>query len=188
MSAVPIGLILSATLVWQASNSAFSATTANPTNSWATGTVVLSDDDTGAAMFNATGLKPGSTAEKCIVVTYTSSLAATVMLYGTGLASTNSMSGWLSVAVEQAPVATTPTATASPPMGLAPPLLSGATSTASVLPSPTSATGSAPFAPVAGQASQTKSYRIVYELVPSTPNSVQGGTASIGLTWEARNS
>src|SRR3712207_7319239 len=41
----------------------------------------LSDDDSGSAMFTATGLKPGSTGTKCIQVTYGGSLAAAVKLY-----------------------------------------------------------------------------------------------------------
>src|SRR5665647_332083 len=56
-----VAVAASAALVWQASYSAFSATTANPNNTWAAGSVVLSDDDSSdTAMFTATLLKPGS--------------------------------------------------------------------------------------------------------------------------------
>lgn len=48
-------------------------------------------------------------------------------------------------------------------------------------------TGFGDFAPIAGQASQTRVYKVTY-LVGDVPNSVQGGTASIGLTWESQNS
>ena len=63
--------------------SAFSSTTSNSGNSFTAGTVSISDDDAGSAMFSLTGLKPGDSASKCIVVTYTGSLPATVRLYGT---------------------------------------------------------------------------------------------------------
>ena len=63
--------------------SAFSSTTSNSGNSFAAGTVSITDDDSGSAMFSLTGLKPGDTSTKCIVVTYTGSLASTVRLYGT---------------------------------------------------------------------------------------------------------
>jgi hypothetical protein len=69
--------------------SAFSGTTANSGNTFAAGTVVLSDDDGGAAMFTLPTLKPGATATRCIDVAYTGSLPAQVRLRaastGTGL-------------------------------------------------------------------------------------------------------
>jgi hypothetical protein len=69
--------------------SAFSGTTSNAGNTFAAGTVVLSDDDGGAAMFTLPGLDPGETATRCIDVAYTGSLPALVRLRasttGTGL-------------------------------------------------------------------------------------------------------
>jgi len=77
--AVPAAVAVSGLVVSQASYSAYSATTVNPTSNWATGTVALSDDDGGptanTAAFNATKLKPGSTGNRCIVVTSTGTLA-----------------------------------------------------------------------------------------------------------------
>ena len=80
---VPAALLVSALLVWQASNAAFSATTSNPGNSWTAGSVTLTDDDggtsptTGTAMFSAAGLVPGSTGSHCIAVTSTGTVPAT---------------------------------------------------------------------------------------------------------------
>ncbi len=82
-AAVPVAVLACGGLVWQSSYSAFSATTASPTSNWAAGSVALADDDTNAAMFNASNLKPGSTGSKCIVVTSSGSLASTVKLYAT---------------------------------------------------------------------------------------------------------
>ncbi len=63
--------------------SAFSSTTTNSGNTFAAGTVVLADNDLDAAMYQVTNQKPGVTTEKCIKVTYTGSLPATVRLYTT---------------------------------------------------------------------------------------------------------
>ena len=86
-----VALALVSLVVIVGSRAAFSDTTSNAGNNWAAGTVVITDDDAGAAMFNATGMKPGSSVTNCIVVTYSGSLVpATVSLYGstggTGLA------------------------------------------------------------------------------------------------------
>ena len=61
--------------------SAFSATTANTGNSISTGTVALEDNDAGSVLYNVTNTKPGDTVERCIRVTYTGSLGASVKLY-----------------------------------------------------------------------------------------------------------
>jgi hypothetical protein len=65
------------------SQTAYTATTQNGSPSFATGSVALADDDSGVALFSAAGLTPTSTAlTKCITVTYSGSLAASVRLYG----------------------------------------------------------------------------------------------------------
>jgi predicted ribosomally synthesized peptide with SipW-like signal peptide len=63
--------------------SAFSATTQNSGNSFATGTVILTDDDAGTAMLTLANAKPGDSDTSCIIVTYTGTLPANVRLYGT---------------------------------------------------------------------------------------------------------
>jgi len=63
--------------------SAFTATTNNPGNSFAAGTVVIGDNDSNGAIFSMAGMKPGTTSSGCIQVTYTGSLASNVKLYGT---------------------------------------------------------------------------------------------------------
>jgi hypothetical protein len=89
-SVVVIGLI-AGLLLTQPTWSAFSATTGNPANSAATGTVALTDNDAGSAMFSLTDMTPGTSATSCIKVTYSGSLPALVHLYqtsgGTGLGS-----------------------------------------------------------------------------------------------------
>ena len=91
-----LGVVLAAFLMVGAvvvvgSRSAFSDTTDNTGNSWTAGSVIITDDDAAAAMFNATAMAPGDSATNCIVVTYSGTLVpADVVLYGvsggTGLA------------------------------------------------------------------------------------------------------
>ena len=83
--AVPVGLVVSALLIWQASYAAFTDTTDNSGNSWAAGTVTITDDDEGRAMFAATNLAPGSSGSEEITVTYEGTLDALVKVYGAGL-------------------------------------------------------------------------------------------------------
>jgi hypothetical protein len=79
---VAVGLV-SAGVVGTATYAAFSSTTANPGDSFAAGTVYLTDNDSGTKMFTFTGKKPGDTASSCIAVTYGGTLAASVHLYAT---------------------------------------------------------------------------------------------------------
>ncbi len=59
----------------------FSATTTNAGNEISAGTVALSDNDAGSAMYNLNGATPGDTATSCIKVTYFGSLNSDVRLY-----------------------------------------------------------------------------------------------------------
>ena len=63
--------------------SAFSATTVNAGDSFAAGTVVISDNDAGVAMYTVTNARPLDVVTRCIRVTYTGSLPALVRLYTT---------------------------------------------------------------------------------------------------------
>src|SRR5262245_48900012 len=103
-ASIPIAVLASGAMVWHASYSAFSATTSNPTNNWAAGTVALTDDDSNTAMFtlaSAGNLKPGSTGSKCIVVTSNGSLPSAVKLYGTAPATTKNLSDYLTLTVDE---------------------------------------------------------------------------------------
>src|SRR3954467_9544432 len=106
-AAVPMAVLASGGMVWQSSYSAFSATTASPTNNWSAGTVALSDDDHSTAMFTAADLKPGASGTKCIAVTSTGSLASTVKLYGTAYDTTNGLAGNINLKIEEGTGATT---------------------------------------------------------------------------------
>lgn len=86
LAAAPVAIVLAGAMVWQASNAAFTATTRNSGNSWATGQVALTDDDKGAAAFTVENLVPGQTGTKCIVVTSNSTVPGEVRSYVQNLA------------------------------------------------------------------------------------------------------
>jgi len=79
--ATPAAIVAAGAMVWHASYAAFSGTTRSSGNSWSTGTVALSDDDAGAARFQAANMVPGATETKCIKVTATASVPGVVKGY-----------------------------------------------------------------------------------------------------------
>lgn len=184
-SALPIGMLLGAALVWQSSYAAFTATTTNPTNNWATGSVSLTDDDTGTAMFNATLLKEGSTSSRCVVVTYGGNVGAAVKLFGTSPATTNSLSSHINLTVEQGTGGSFSAGAGC--AGFA--VEAGASNTwsgtlASFGTTFTNSTnGFGTWAPTA--ATQTRVYKITYTVANTITNTQMASTASVGLTWEA---
>lgn len=86
--------------------SAFSSTTTNSGNSFDAGTVYLSDNDAGSALYNLTGQVPGVPASGCIKLTYTGSLPATVKLYTTS--SVGLLAQYLDMAVEKGTLSGSP--------------------------------------------------------------------------------
>jgi hypothetical protein len=186
IAAVLLGVLASGALIWQASYSAFSATTSNPTSNWSAGTVALSDDDANTALFTATGLKPGSTGTKCIAVTSTGSLASAVKLYGSNAATTNALSSSINLTITQGTGGGFGSCTGFTPLGSGSSLYTG--TVAGFASSATNyATGLGSWAPT-GTGSETRTFQLVYTVDPNAPNSAQGGTAAIGFTWEAQNS
>ena len=182
-TAIPAAVLASGGMVWASSYSAFSATTASPTNNWTSGTVALSDDDANTAMFSATNLKPGATGSKCIAVTSTGSLASTVKLYGTSYATTKDLSSNINLKVEEGTGATS----ASCAGFTGGSTVYDGTMTAFGTGKTDLASGVGTWAPTGGT-SQTKSYKVTYTLSQSTPDSAQGGAAALGFTWESQNS
>ncbi len=76
-------VLLTSALIVTASLAAFSVTTENTGNTWSAGTVTLTDDDSGSAMFIVSAMAPLATVTECIAVTYSGTLLpSTVKLYG----------------------------------------------------------------------------------------------------------
>jgi hypothetical protein len=186
LAVVPLALVASGVVVSQASYSAYSASTSNPTSNWTSGSVALSDDDSSTALFTATNLKPGSTGEKCIAVTSSGSLASAVKLYGTGAATTKALASSINLSVTQGTGGSFGSCTGFTALASGSSVYSG--TVAGFGSSATSyATGVGTWAPT-GTASETRTYKVVYTLSDTAPDTTQGGTASLGFTWEAQNS
>jgi hypothetical protein len=177
--AVLAGILSSGVMVWNASEAAFTATTANPTNSWTAGSVSLTDDDSGTAMFTATGLKPGSTATKCIKLTYGGNIASgDVKIYAA--APTGTLGGYINMTVEVGSVGTFAACGA---------FVAASTPINNVLLSTIGtktdySTGySTGWSPAV---SDTKVFRFTYTLSAATPDAQQGATCTIPFTWETQ--
>lgn len=73
-AAGPLAIVAAGAMVWQGSSAAFTASTEDAGNNWATGQIALTDNDSSAATFTASKLVPGATGTKCITVTATSNV------------------------------------------------------------------------------------------------------------------
>lgn len=184
--AVPVAVAVSGLVVAHASYSAYSATTVNPTSNWTTGTVALADDDANTAAFTASNLKPGSTGTKCLVVTSSGSLASVVKLYGTTPASTKNLASNINLTITQGTGGSFGSCTGFAPLASGSSLYSG-TLDAFGTTYTGYATGLGSWAPT-GTAAETRTYQISYTVKTDAPDTTQGGTAGIGLTFEAQNS
>lgn len=80
-AATPVAIIAAGALIWQSSYAAFTGTTRNSGNDWATGSVALTDDDSGSARFQVTNMLPGDSETKCIKVTANASSPGEVRAY-----------------------------------------------------------------------------------------------------------
>ena len=97
----PIAVVLSLAVVGQASFAAFDAKVSNSGNNFGVGSVNLADDDAGSALFTVSNLKPGSSGSRCITVTSTGTLPATVKLYTTDATTTKALASYISLTITQ---------------------------------------------------------------------------------------
>ncbi|WP_459642373.1 hypothetical protein [Kineococcus sp. NUM-3379] len=178
----------------------FAGSSVSPSNTFSTGTVILSDDDNGSALFTtgtagsgqvaAGRLKPGGSVVNCVRVTHTGTVPVTVRLYASAVSGVNGSGGVgildkMHVSVEEGTAgafgcagfggATVVWNTTTHP---------GATSDLlSVFPT-TAATG--PASPAGTWAAgAARSYRVTLTMDPDTPATAQAATAALQLTWQA---
>jgi hypothetical protein len=208
--AVTIGLLACASVVWQASHSAFSGTTSNSNNQMSTGTVSITDSDSGSAMITATNLLPGGPAQTaCIGVQYTGSISpSAIKVYATSALESNAGGAYvawannavselddnlnLTIEVNTTDMTSAPTSlTDCTPAGYtaytATPVLAGTTgSLKSFINSNTNfATG---LASQWGTVTTTKwrVFRFTYSLAAAAPDTVQGDGVQFSVVWEAQ--
>lgn len=157
-------------MVSSVTGAAWTDTTSNTGNSWATAEVVLTDDDAGSAMFTATNMLPGDVVTASITVTNASSVPLDVKLYGATFTETNSLGAQLNLKIGTAldgfDVYT----------GTAAGTLSGFNT------AHTSYATGTPVISLAAAATQT--YYFWVELDAAAPDSVQNSTAGIDFVWE----
>lgn len=184
-AALPVAVLASGVIVSTASYAAFTSSTDNPGNAWSAGAIALSDDDSGAAMFAADDLQPGSTGVNCIAVTSDGSLSPDIRLYADNAAQAQDLDAYLQLDIVQGTGGgygscddfVPATADATVFSGT----LAGLASTAV-----DHASGLGPWASVGG--GEERVFKVSYTLSADAPNTVQGGSAGLDLVWEGRTS
>jgi hypothetical protein len=165
--------------------SAFSATTVNAGNTFDAGTVVISDNDAGSAMYNIADAKPNDVVERCIRVSYTGSLPSLVRLYTT--TPVNAFGQYVTLSVDKGNM----------PLGTTFPNCTGFTSEAGIFAGTLSsfAAGDVSFATGAGanpgaQTQWNQNDTLVYRFtltMQDDPLAVGGTSGVHSFTWEAQN-
>jgi len=171
--------------------SAFSSTTSNGGNTFAAGTVVIGDNDAGAAMYSLSDAAPGASVTSCIRVSYTGSLDSDVRLYTTS--SIGNLGPYVNLTI-------TPGSQASPSFpscaGFTPDpggdLYSGTLAAfATSHSSWSSGLADLPNAKTAWETNDAVVYRVTVTLADdNAANGGAGGAMTTGthaFTWEARN-
>ncbi|WP_214417001.1 hypothetical protein [Sphaerisporangium fuscum] len=184
--AMPIGLLLSGVLVWQASNASFIGTTTNPGNTWSVGTVNLTNDSGGVPMFQVTNMVPGNTGSHCIKVTSTASVPSAVKLYANITAPpTTDVSPYINLKIEEGTGGTFASCAAFNP--------TGGTAYNGTLADFTAnhtnfATGVGPWS-LTGTPPEDLTYRFTWTFSNAAPPSTESGsTPTVNFVWEAQNS
>lgn len=181
--AAALGLVATS-VVWSGGTfSAFNKTSAMPSNSVATGSVTIADNDAGAAAFALTAARPGDTDTGCVQVSYSGNIASTVRLYGT-IGGTG-LAPYLTLTVTRGTFSSTPAA------GSCTGFTADATGsiiydgTLSAFPT---TTGTALADTSSWTAGTKHGYKFVVTLPSGVSSDAQGLTASAAFTWQAVSS
>ena len=182
LSLVVIGMV--GTVAGLGAYSAFTSTTTNSGNSFASGTVSLADNDAGATMYSVANQKPGDSVTRCIKVDYTGSVDADVKLY------TPSTIGSLGQYVDVQVRPGTGNPSFSGCTGFTPDAADIYNDTLANFPT-SYATGildAGPGSNTKWLANDSVVYRFTVTLRSSAPDAAQGlTTGSHAFTWEARS-
>jgi hypothetical protein len=184
LSSGPVAILVAGLMVWQGSEAAFTAETFNAGNNWQAGSVTLSNDGTGGAMFSIGSLVPGQTGTHCIVVTATG-VAGVVKTYTQDNVS-DGLQNNITMKIEQGTGGTfadctdfTPEAThATQPLAT---LFADHTSYA---------TGILPWSTSAGTESKTYRFTWAFDttgLTEAQVNALEGKSVRTTIEWELQN-
>lgn len=99
-ASAPVAILLAGLMVWQGSEAAFTAETHNSGNNWDAGSIHISDDDDGGAMFQVAELTPGDTGVKCIVVTADSTVTGVIRTYVSSMTA-EGLQDYIDITIEQ---------------------------------------------------------------------------------------
>jgi predicted ribosomally synthesized peptide with SipW-like signal peptide len=169
--------------------SAFSSTTSNSGNSFAAGTVFISDNDAGSALYSVSNAKPTDSSTTCIKVTYTGTLPADVKLYTTS--TVNALATYVNLTIDKGTVTGNP---AFPGCGTftSQATIYNGTLSAFVTAKNSYANGVSvyPASQTAWNQNDSLYFRVTVQL--QDDNNANGGasplsTGSHAFTWEARN-
>ena len=183
-----LSLLVVSFMVMRTSTAAFNASTENATNNWAAGSVVLTDNDSGAAMFttaNSSNMVPGDVRTRCINVNYEGTSYDLESLKLRASASGSGLQDDLDVTVEVG----TGAAAFGDCTGFTP-ALTGATLVSNqpldaFATSSTATPVDTKFKPTSTD--KTRSFRFTVKLGTDTPNTEQTKNAAATFTWDIRS-
>lgn len=167
---------------------AFTATTQSAGDAISSGSVALSDDDSGQSLMTLTSMAPGDLASGCINVTYSGSLAAGIRLYGTA---TGSLASYLTLKITRgsgsgtAPSCVGFTADGTDYIGQGNGVIYSGNFSA--FPSSWSAGLQDPSNSAPATWTTSEAHRYKLEVGIASDPAAQNKTASATLSWEARN-
>jgi hypothetical protein len=166
----------------------FTATSQNAGNEITSGTVEFTDNDSGSALYNATGVRPGETIARCIKTTYTGSLPVAVRLYSPS--TPGPLAQYIDLTITQGTQAssTFPSCTGFTPDA------TGVIFTGTLQSFEQTRTGYAsglattPVGKAGWSTGEALVYRVQATLQATAPDSSQGWSSGVhSFVWEARN-
>jgi hypothetical protein len=172
-------LAVSAVVVWHAAYASFTVSTPAYPLSWSTGGLALKDDDAGTAVFTATGIEPGASGTRCIVVTSSGTVPAVVRLYAGARTTTNALTTALNLTVVAGSGGSGSSCTGFTPSATV------YRNTFAAFPT-TYGAGIGAWTTAGTATGESRTYQFTYSLPANAPTTAQGGSASVTFTWEAQ--
>jgi hypothetical protein len=188
------------TLVGTVTHATFLSSTSNSGNTFASGTVYLSDNDSGTAMLSLTSAMPGTSDTSCIRVSYDGSLTSTVRLYA-GVS--GSLASYLNLTVTRGSASSPSFDSCTPSSAFTADstnyfgngagviysgLLSNYPATYSAGIVDPADCGSPPCSAESWTTGEPHVYKFVITLPSGVSSSAQGQSATAIFTWEGQNS
>lgn len=168
--------------------SAFSKTTQNDNNTITAGNVTITDNDANAAAYSLPTAKPGDTASRCIIVTFSGNLASSVKLYRSAFSGSTGLESNVDLAVTKGTGSASNCSDFTPAASGSAVFASAALSTFSA----TSWSNGISLTNAAGSSTWNNGDAVTYKIqatlqaaTPSTSQSLTTGTHS--FVWEAQN-